>query len=199
MPVSHWGMPIMLKNSGLFLTAAAFAGLTHAGSATLTAGATTVLGPFTGHFAPLHPDNEKPEAVRYYGTDLGWSYEDAGKIYFLFGDTHATPHGETISPTHDDMWGTIDLADWPDPTRIGPGNVPRIKLATIPGTNRVAGMDPGIPMEGLKTPVGGFSDGGREFALFITGKPEACRKDTDCSNGFTCDTSLGYVRSDERR
>lgn len=185
----------MLKISGLFITVATFAGLTHAASAAPTAGATTVLGPFTGHFAPLHPDNQKPEPVRYYGTDLGWSYEHAGKIYFLFGDTHATPYGETISPTHDDMWGTIDLADWPDPTRIGPDNLPRIKLATIPGTHRIAGMDPGIPMEGLKTPVGGFSDGGREFALFITGKPEACRKDSDCSNGLTCDTNLGYVGS----
>jgi hypothetical protein len=155
-------------------------------------GPTTVLGPFTGHDAPLHPSNEKPQRAVYYGTDLGWSYEHDGKIQLLFGDTLKVT-GEPIAPTHDDVFGTIDLAQWPDPTRISPSNLPRVLLAQKAASVQLATLDPGHPMEGLKTPVAGFSNGVQEFALFITGKPEACRADSECGNGLTCDMNLGLV------
>ncbi len=155
-------------------------------------GGTTVLGPFTGHFAPLHPDNATPRRIEYYGTDLGWTYEHGGRIQFLFGDTHRVA-GEPISRTHDDAFGSIALAEWPDSARIGPGTVPTIRFVQKEETAELAGLDPGHPMEGLKTPVAGFSNGSREFALFITAKPEACRTDADCSSGLTCDTELGFV------
>src|SRR5262245_29608854 len=61
-----------------------------------TVGQTTVLGPFTGVGAPLHPANKSPHLIKYYGTDLGWSYEHAGKLQILFGDTAATEKGELI-------------------------------------------------------------------------------------------------------
>ncbi|HEV7716456.1 MAG TPA: hypothetical protein VGO53_12740 [Steroidobacteraceae bacterium] len=152
-----------------------------------------MLGPFTGFTAPLHPDNVRPKHAMYYGTDLGWSYRHAGQIQFLFGDTIASESGDAIDRIHDDAFGYIDLAQWSDASRISRGHVPPLRLAQIPGTSRLAGLDPGVPMEALKTPLGGFSNGVNEFGLFLTGKPQGCRVDADCSNGLTCDTGLGYL------
>jgi hypothetical protein len=134
--------------------------------------------------------------VTYYGTDLGWSYRHGDRIQFLFGDTLATEKGDPISPAHDDMFGSIALAEWRDGSRIRAGQIPLLELAQVAGTARLAGIDPGVPMEGLKTPLGGFSNGTREFALFITGKPQSCRVDADCGTGhdagLTCDAGLGF-------
>ena len=183
----------MTSTAAQLLVAAMVIGCASGVTAAPTVGKTVVLGPFTGHGAPLHPDNMRPQPVIYYGTDLGWSYEHGGKIHFLFGDTWASAKGEPIGTVHDDMFGIIDLAEWPDASRIGPGNVPTVRLAQNAGAATLAALDAGLPAEGLKTPLGAFSDGSREFALFITGKPEACRSDDECSNGLTCDTDLGYV------
>jgi hypothetical protein len=154
---------------------------------------TEVLGPFVGFDAKLHPDNEKPHRIDYEGTDLGWSYLHDGRIHFLFGDTHGGDKGEPIDPMHDDTFGHIEVDAWPDPGKMGPGNIPALKLGQDAGTSRATGIDPGRPAESFKTPLGGFSNGTREFGMFITGKPQACRADADCSNGFTCDTSVGFV------
>ncbi|MBI2969896.1 MAG: hypothetical protein HYY36_04065 [Gammaproteobacteria bacterium] len=160
-------------------------------------GETTVLGPFTGHYAPLHPDNIAPHPIRYYGTDLGWSYEHDGKLHFLFGDTYATEEGERIEAstgdTFDDAFGTIDLSDWPDPAEIAPGNIPLIRLGQNAGTTEASAINPGHAMEGFKTPLAGFSNGHREFGIFYTSKPRACRVDADCGSDFTCDTGLGFT------
>lgn len=161
------------------------------------AGGTTVLGPFTGHDAPLHPDNLAPQRLAYYGTDLGWSYEHGGQIHFLFGDTAADEKGALIEPStqglHDDSFGTIALADWPDPSKITPSNLPKVKIGQNPGTADVAAIDFGRPMESFKTPLGGFSNGSREFGLFYFSKPQVCRADADCGGTFRCDAGLGYV------
>ena len=160
---------------------------------------TEVLGPFVGLDAQLHPDNRQPHPIAYSGTDLGWTYQHGGKIHFLFGDTHAGEKGDPISPVHDDTFGTIDLADWPDPARITRGNVPFIRLGQDQGTSQASGIDPGRSMEQFKTPLGGFSNGTREFGLFITGKPQSCSKDADCSKGYTCDASVGFLRCGARQ
>jgi hypothetical protein len=167
--------------------------LTEAPVAAPRATATTVLGPFTGHHAPLHPDNIKPQQIRYYGTDLGWSYAHQGRLQFLFGDTFATENGDLIDPLYDDGFGTIDLAEWPDAARISATNLPRIRLGQQTGSTQMSSIHPGHPMEGLKTPVGAFSNGTREFALFVTSKPAACSSDAQCPNGLTCDTGLGFI------
>jgi len=143
--------------------------------------------------AQLHPDNRQPHPIAYSGTDLGWTYQHGGKIHFLFGDTNAGEKGDPVSLVHDDTFGTIDLADWPDPARITRGNVPLIRLGQDQGTSQASGIDPGRSMEQFKTPLGGFSNGTREFGLFITGKPQSCSKDADCSKGFICDASVGFV------
>lgn len=154
---------------------------------------TEVLGPFVGFDAKLHPDNQQPHRIDYEGTDLGWSYLHDGKIHFLFGDTHAGDKGQPIDPVYDDTFGSIDVAAWPDPGQMRPGNIPVLKLGQDAGTSRASGIDPGQPAEGFKTPLGGFSNGTREFGMFITGKPRACRANTDCSKGLSCDTSVGFI------
>ena len=154
-----------------------------------TPGETTVLGPFTGHYAKLHPDNLTSHLIAYYGTDLGFSYEHRGKLQFLFGDTTANERGDPIEAsshgTYDDGFGTIDLAEWRDPVRITRTNIPLIKLGQNPGTTEMSAINPGHAMESFKTPLGGFSTGDREFALFYTSKPQGCQVDADCA-GHCC-------------
>lgn len=153
---------------------------------------TEVLGNFTGHAAPLHPDNSRAPAIAYYGTDLGWTYEHRGRLQFLFGDTLLIS-GETIDPLHDDVFGNLDLAEWPTGRDITTKRIPPLALMRRDGSATLAGLNPKHTMEGLKTPVGGVSDGTHEYAVFITGKPALCESDADCTNGLTCDTTLGFV------
>lgn len=159
-------------------------------------GETTILGPFTGHDAPLHPDNLSPHRIAYYGTDLGFSYLHDGQIHFLFGDTAATEKGEPIEASskglYDDSFGTIALADWPDPAKITPTNLPLIRLGQNPGTTEMSAINVGRAMESFKTPVGGFSNGEDQYGLFYFSKPQSCRTDADCGGAFRCDAGLGY-------
>ena len=170
------------------------------GSAALAApsvGKTTVLGPFVGVQAKLHPDNVSPNPIRFYGTDLGFSYQYKGQLQFLFGDTMATEQGEPIEAStgrlHEDSFGSVDLAAAGDPSKFAPGNVPLIRLGQNPGSSEMAAIDPGHAMEGFKTPVGGFSNGLQEFGLFFTYKPRGCTSDEQCPDGLQCDTGLGYI------
>ena len=122
-----------------------------------SAGQTTVLGPFTGVGAPLHPANKSPLSIKYYGTDLGWSYEHRGQLHFLFGDSAATEKGELIEASsksvYDDGFGTIDLKEWSDPALITPQNIPLIRLGQNPGTTEMSAINPGHAMESFKTPA----------------------------------------------
>ncbi len=158
---------------------------------------TTVIGPFTGADARLHPDNLAPRRIAYYGTDLGFTYQHDGKLQLLFGDTMANETGEPIEASSgtrlDDSFGSIDLAEWPDPASFSPGHIPLIKLPQNPGSDEMSAIDIGRAMEGFKTPVGGFSNGRDEYGVFFNFKPQGCRTDSECGNGMTCDTGLGYV------
>jgi hypothetical protein len=157
---------------------------------------TTVIGPLTGAQAKLHPDNVTPIPVAYQGTDLGWTYEHRGQLEMLFGDTASdsaeTPIEASSGGVYDDSFGSIDLAQWNQPESFTRENMPLVKLGQNPGTNEVAAINPGKPMELFKTPVGGFSNGHSEFGVFFTYKPMGCSTDADCVNGASCDTGLGY-------
>ena len=184
----------MNKLFSTFFLCIGFAG---SGLADPTVGKTEILGPFTGPQAPLHPDNVEPVPIRYYGTDLGWTYEHEGTLHILFGDTMANEEGEKIEASSgdrlDDSFGTIDLDEWNDPASFSRGNMPLIRLGQNAGTDEMSAIDPGHAMEGFKTPVGGFSNGERQFGLFYIAKPEGCRVDADCVSGFSCDTGIGYT------
>ena len=186
-----------MKNTIRVLVGLACASLAHLAVADPSPGETTVLGPLTGVGAKLHPRNVAPIPIAYYGTDLGYTYEHRGQLHFLFGDTAATEQGAPIEPStkgaHDDSFATLDLAEWPDPARITPTNIPPIYLGQNPGTADVAAIDPGQALDLFKTPLGGFSNGTDQFALFYGSKPQGCRADKDCSGGLTCDTGLGFI------
>lgn len=158
---------------------------------------TTVIGPFAGVQAPLHPDNVTPHRIEFYGTDLGFTYEHDGELQILFGDTSASPDGAPIEAMSggrlEDSFGSIDLAEWKNPETFTRENMPLIRLGQNPDSAEMAAIDPGHAMEGFKTPVGGFSNGTDEYGVFFTYKPEGCRSDTDCSNGAQCDLELGYI------
>ncbi len=157
---------------------------------------TTVLGPLVGVGAPLDPANQAPKPIAFYGTDLGFTYEHAGELKILFGDTSATGSGDPIEASTgqrlDDGFGSIDLARWPDPAKIAAGNLPLVRLGQNPGTTEMSAIDVGHALDLFKTPIGGFSNGAREFGLFYLSKPQVCSNDAACS-GLVCDTGLGYV------
>jgi len=165
--------------------------------ATAKVGETTVLGPFVGLEARPHPDNVNPYPVRFNGTDLGWSYLHDGKLQFLFGDTVADDSWDRIEPEtnglHDDIIGTIDLAEWPNPGLITASNIPPMRLLQKPDSGELLGIDPGFAMDDLKTPEAGFSNGEREFGLFILSKPMGCTQDSQCGSELACAPELGFV------
>jgi hypothetical protein len=154
------------------------------------------LGPFAGEGATLHPDNVSPQPIAFYGTDLGFSYQHGTDLHFLFGDSWATekyaPIQASTGGRFDDSFGTVDLGEWSDSSRITPASIPSIKLGQNPGTTEAAAIDPGHVMDLGKTPMAGFSNGAQQFGIFNLTKPHGCTKDADCSNGLTCDTRLGY-------
>jgi hypothetical protein len=172
----------------------------YAASAVPTVDSTTVIGTFTGPQGTLHADNISPNLIEYYGTDLGFSYEHSGKVHFLFGDTLATEEGELIQAStgglYDDGFGTVDLATYPNPSLFTSVNMPLIKLGQNASSTEMSAINPGHALEFFKTPVGGFSNGTREYGVFYTSKPQGCLTTNDhCDNhiaNLSCDTGLGF-------
>jgi hypothetical protein len=185
----------MRDMTAAIVTSLAFASLASADEPRVTD--TTVIGPFTGADAALDPANRAPQPIAYYGTDLGFSYAHGGKIQFLFGDTWATeayaPIEASSGSRFDDGFGAIAIAAWPDPRRIDAEHIPTLVLEQNPGTTEMAAMNPGHALDLGKTPMAGFSNGTREFAIFNLTKPVACRDDPDCGTELACDTGLGFA------
>lgn len=157
---------------------------------------TTVIGPWVGVQAPLHPENVAPHRIAFHGTDLGFTYEHKGQLQILFGDTSASAEGDPIEastgPRFEDSFGSINLAKWSHPEQFTRDNMPLVLLGQNPDSTETAAIDPGHAMEGFKTPVGGFSNGNDEYGVFFTYKPQGCVDDADCSNGTRCDLGLGF-------
>ena len=158
---------------------------------------TEVIGGFSGHYTTVHPDNQKPEPIAYYGTDLGFTYTHDGQLQILFGDTWATeayaPIEASTGARFDDGFGSIDLEVWNDPASFSSENIPVIRLGQNPGTNEMSAMNPGHAMDLGKTPMAGFSNGTREFAIFNVTKPQGCSQNSDCGPELSCDSGLGVL------
>jgi len=180
------------------------------GSASLhaspTVSGTTFLGTLTGPGATLHASNLSPFKIDYYGTDLGLSYGFTNNsIQFLFGDSYrptGNPSGSTLAEIrtdYDDVFGTIDGNVYNTPQNFSTSMTPLIKLGqdtnSVNAQEQILGTGGAVLLDGLKTPVGAFSNGINEYAVFLTSKPAACSTNSDCtsiSSGLTCDTQLGF-------
>lgn len=145
-------------------------------------GATDYLGVLVG------PGDGGHDGTAFYGTDLGYTYEHAGKVHILFGDTWANAAGTLIGGVsgNDDSAGTIDCLDGDAAETY----VPDVALGTTGA--QVDSIQYSHKSDVFKTPMTGFSNGTDEYALFFTGKPRGCRLDSDCGNGLTCDRGLGF-------
>lgn len=155
---------------------------------------TEVIGGFVGGGAALHPDNTRPEPLAFYGTDLGFSYRHNDRIEFLFGDSWSVegyaPIEASSGAEFDDSFGSVALSEFPDGRSITPDNIPILLLGQKPGTNEASAINPGHAMDLGKTPMGGFSAGTVEWAIFNLTKPQACQTDADCGD-LSCATGLG--------
>lgn len=122
------------------------------------------LGPVAGPGAVV-----APPGVRFYGTDLGWTFEHAGTHWMLFGDTWPHPRSPCDPlPLGDDSMVSLPLA----PPADMPPALPTLTVVTDPaapsefarirllrnGASQVMGYN--------KTPLTAWSDGTDAVALF---------------------------------
>lgn len=107
----------------------------------------------------------EPAGVRFYGTDLGWTFEHRGRHFMLFGDTWPHPRSPCDAlPHNDDSQATLPLALPPalptltiDADPDAPNEFARIRLFRN-GESQVMGYN--------KTPLTAFSDGTDAVCLF---------------------------------
>jgi len=94
-------------------------------------------------------------ATRYglQGTDLGYSFEHQGRVYFLFGDTVGRV-GRALD--------TIATTDVPDPEQGV-----RLDFLTV-GSEYLTIQPPGIRMGAFEVPVSGISLGGQMYVVVST-------------------------------
>jgi hypothetical protein len=152
-----------------------------------------VVGVLAGPGA-AHPQPD----LRFYGTDLGLTYEHDGKLVIMFGDTWMTPLFvcDEPDPTNDDTMATLPLSY--------PGDVPELSFVTSPSSP----SDPArihllrgstsLGLGSAKVPMTGFDDGERELAIFARYEPTRCGPGPvagagvcPLDDGFVCTTGVG--------
>jgi lysophospholipase L1-like esterase len=121
-----------------------------------TLGSTTKLEQLIGdEDKELHQPTRSQTVMRYQlqGTDLGYSFEHQGRIYFLFGDTVGRL---------DHALDTVATTDARDP-ELGV----RLDFLTI-GDRYLTIEPPGISMGAFEVPVSGISLGGQMYVIVST-------------------------------
>lgn len=152
------------------------------GASAQTATYTTDLGVLAG------PGDAGHGAQAFYGTDLGYTYDHDGALHILFGDTWSSELGTLIDPAtpNDDASGTIACVDGDAAEASMPG-------VDLTGTSSaVTAIRYSHLSDFMKAPLAGFSNGSDQYALFYTGKPQGCRRNSDCGAGLRCDPGLGF-------
>jgi hypothetical protein len=154
--------------------------------------APVVLGTLAGAGSP-----QRPQGLRLYGTDLGWTFSHRDQLYILFGDSWADADSlcSVLTdglPTNDDSQGFL-------PRRYD-GGVPEVSFATA---GRASVFDPtrvlrdgvSLPMGANRTALTGFSDGRRAWGVFQSAAWVACRAapsgDPSCPAPLACNARLG--------
>src|SRR5262245_53590204 len=136
-----------------------------------------------------------PPGVRFYGTDLGWTFEHRGRHFMLFGDTW--PHARSLCealPHNDDSQATLPLT-------LSSG-LPTLTIATDPEAPsefaRIHLLRAGesLVMGYNKTPLTAFSDGTDAICLFGLVDLVRCRRHRGRSScrpyeHLTCSQQVG--------
>lgn len=121
--------------------------------------------------------------VQVYGSDMAASFEHAGQVVMLFGDTYAAPDSacDTRLGENDDMVATLPLPY--------DGGLPKLQVLTEPTSattfRRVSlrHEQSAIVLDEFKVPIAGFSDGSSAFALFQPQQPVGCDVDSELASG----------------
>lgn len=101
------------------------------------------------------------------GTDLGFSFEHEGRLYFLFGDTFPTTTHASYRPEGGDA-----IAWTNDAT---PDDGLTLHFITAPDGHYLSPRVPGIDLGWSRVPVGGFSLAGNMYVIFVTDYSEETR------------------------
>jgi hypothetical protein len=96
------------------------------------------------------------------GTDLGYSFEHQGRVYFLFGDTVGVARGALDSMASVESGG----ADWDPAAGV------RLDFLTVPGGRYLTIQPPGISMGAFEVPVSGISLNGEVYVVVSTNHSE---------------------------
>jgi len=175
-------------------------------------GAPTTFGFSTTRVCALVPARDPAAAafppeppVRVFGTDLGWTYERAGVTTILFGDSWQRID---ICPLqlNDDSLATLETPadDWPgfDATQSIPdAECPALTFEVDQAGTAFAPIElhrwdgESVPLGPLNTPVTGFFDGQREWAIFIVGGGQRCTPEA-ATAGAPCGTTLSPQAAD---
>jgi Domain of unknown function (DUF4185) len=112
----------------------------------------------------LHKPTLSRTETRYglIGTDLGYSFEHQGRVYFLFGDTVGVARGALDSIASVEIGG----AGW-DPT----AGV-RLDFLTVPDGRYLTIQPPGVSMAAFEVPVSGISLNGKIYVVVSTNHSE---------------------------
>jgi hypothetical protein len=143
--------------------------------------------------------------VHAFGTDLGFTYELNGTVTMLFGDTWQRID---ICPlqVNDDSLATLQLPadDWPGFTArqsLPDAECPELTFALDAAGTSFAPIElrrwdgVPVPLGPLNTPLAGFHDGQREWAVFIVGGGQPCAADA-ATNADPCPTDLSPQGAD---
>jgi hypothetical protein len=94
------------------------------------------------------------------GTDLGASFEHEGRLFFLFGDTHAVRPHPVYRPTDGDS-----IASTSDPD---PEAGIRLDFVLAADGDYLSPRIPGVSLGAYEVPAGGFSLNGSMYVFFTT-------------------------------
>jgi hypothetical protein len=101
------------------------------------------------------------------GTDLGFSFEHNGRIYFLFGDSNTTQSSASFRPD------SGDAIAWTEDT--DPEKGIHLQFVTAPDGYYLSPTVPPITLGSFEVPMAGFSANGKMYIFFTTDH----RKDAD--------------------
>jgi hypothetical protein len=126
--------------------------------------------------------------LQLFGTDLGFTFEHAGRIHMLCGDSYSRDDSSCFEGQHlsDDLIATLPL-DFTGP-------LPTIEVPTKPDaptefrSPQLFRDGAEVILDAFKVPITGFSDGQNMFVLFQSQTPVTCGAADACPSqaGVTC-------------